>query len=954
MHLTRKIYFVFLMGIFLFTFHSSGQPGETIQDSIKAVELFRKAVEHGRNMDPEKSLDYFRQSLEFRRSVFGEKHYRLGSTYMGMAIQFKNLYQLDNAYRYYRIAEEMYLYNAPENDSRLGDIYSNIGNYFRIKGNYAEAIRYHLRAISIYETSKDISSPRNFVAFNYNLAECYHLSNREEEALQILNRYYEQGSFDQKIQYANLKASIHFSLKNFDTSKSIVTRLVTSILTKYGQNDYDLADQYIILGQFFLNVGQQDSGLVYMKKAEPIYERYDNNERDLGDLYRLMASAWAGKTINSISIPEFQREKSQNLNIAIDYYYKALKILNDSIGSESLDIAQLEKSNFPVSNLQILTELGSAWQQLAYLHKEKTKDEKKDLLCKALNAFTTASDLAIQMRTSFISQESKMLFADLQRSVFSYTISTAYELHNLTGQTEYFNIAFENAGRAKAASLFDNLAEMQARDLSLIPDSLVELENRYNSNLAYYRERLFDEKHSKEKDSARIEEFSHQIFVNEQNRNDLRAYLERNFSEYYDLKYKRRQMPVSELQKKLKRNEALLEFVINPEEPGSDAGSIYVFAVNKNRFQIRKEPFNEETLTQIELLQKNLSSTQFLNEGLEGFTAWCEASWYVYRKLMEPSHEIFRNKRLTIVPDGILNYLPFEALLTQKSEAKHIHYHNLPYLILEYPVNYAYSTELYIMGSRQASKLKKQILAFAPDYSTALYPDESITRLAVIPGILEEVRYLGKLVGARSFQGLEATEANFRENAANFDILHLAMHTLINDSLPMFSRLAFYPVNDGGLHNDGWLNTSDIYNMEIKARMAVLSACNTGSGMLRKGEGVVSLARAFLYAGCPSVVMTLWDVEDRSGTEIMKEFYRNLKNGKTKDNALRQAKLMHLNRADPVMSHPHFWLGYITIGQTESLFPGNEIYFFGTIIVIALLLIIDQVRKKLARRKQTS
>jgi len=431
MRFKRKIYFVFFIGVCLLTLHSSGQPGETIQDSIKAVELFRKAVEHGRNMDPEKSLDYFQQSLEFRRKVFGEKHYRLGSTYMGMAIQFKNLYQLDNAYRYYRIAEEMYLYNAPGNDSRLGDIYSNIGNYFRIKGNYAEAIRYHQRAISIYETSKDIPTPRNFVAFNYNLAECYHLSNREEEALHILNRYYEQGSFDQKIQYANLQASIHSSLKNYDLSKSIVTRLVTSILTEYGQNDYDLADQYIVLGQFFLNVGQQDSGLFYMKKAEPIYEQYDNNERDLGDLYRLMASAWAGKTVSSTSISEFHKEKSKYLNIAIDYYFKALKILNDSIESKSLDSSHLENSNFPVASLRILTELGSAWQQLAYLYKGKSKDEKKDLLCNALNAYTTASDLAIQMRTSFISQESKMLFADLQRSVFSYTISTAYELYKI-------------------------------------------------------------------------------------------------------------------------------------------------------------------------------------------------------------------------------------------------------------------------------------------------------------------------------------------------------------------------------------------------------------------------------------------------------------------------------------------------------------------------------------------
>ena len=105
------------------------------------------------------------------------------------------------------------------------------------------------------------------------------------------------------------------------------------------------------------------------------------------------------------------------------------------------------------------------------------------------------------------------------------------------------------------------------------------------------------------------------------------------------------------------------------------------------------------------------------------------------------------------------------------------------------------------------------------------------------------------------------------------------MHAFIDDSQPAYSRLAFFQNDNEDAENNGWLNTADIYNLDLNARLTVLSACNTGSGKLRKGEGVMSLARGFLYAGCPSIVMTLWEVEDNAGTKIMESFYKNLEKG---------------------------------------------------------------------------
>jgi len=208
------------------------------------------------------------------------------------------------------------------------------------------------------------------------------------------------------------------------------------------------------------------------------------------------------------------------------------------------------------------------------------------------------------------------------------------------------------------------------------------------------------------------------------------------------------------------------------------------------------------------------------------------------------------------------------------------------------------------------------------------------------------VKYLDRKVRTKSFSGKEATEKQFREYCGKYDILHLAMHTLINDSLPMLSRLAFYQESNDSINNDGWLTTADIYYLHLRAKMVVLSACKSGSGNLKTGEGIISLARGFSYAGCPSVLMSLWDVEDRSATRIMKTYYRNLRLGKTKDRALQEAKISYLKEADPMTSHPHLWMGMITIGNPEPLFHGKEKYFLILIVIILFYLAFDLIRKK--------
>ncbi|MBX7152751.1 CHAT domain-containing protein [bacterium] len=189
--------------------------------------------------------------------------------------------------------------------------------------------------------------------------------------------------------------------------------------------------------------------------------------------------------------------------------------------------------------------------------------------------------------------------------------------------------------------------------------------------------------------------------------------------------------------------------------------------------------------------------------------------------------------------------------------------------------------------------------------------------LRPLPWSEKELDAISEVIAGKFYKFSEATEERFKSEAPKHRIIHLATHTIIDDKEPLYSKLVFAKSpND---KEDGLLHTYELYNMQLNADLAVLSACNTGSGKLVRGEGVMSLARGFFYAGCPSIVMSLWAIDDRSTSVLMHNFYERLSEGLSKDEALREAKLAMINSGDPVMSNPYYWAGFVAIGDTHPI-----------------------------------
>lgn len=278
-------------------------------------------------------------------------------------------------------------------------------------------------------------------------------------------------------------------------------------------------------------------------------------------------------------------------------------------------------------------------------------------------------------------------------------------------------------------------------------------------------------------------------------------------------------------------------------------------------------------------------------------------------------------ERIKIIADGPLTKIPFEILFDPKSEQM---------LIENHLVSYSNSFISYANFEKLKSKASKGFAGFAPEYRTFTIDkkdtlNNSTFALLVrsgnyhLPGAQDEVKKISALVDGDEYIKEASNKQQFLESANDYRVLHLSMHALLESENPEYSRLLF---NQGSLKSteDYSIFINELGNLNLNARLAVLSACNTGSGKFKKGEGKISLSRAFNYAGVPSTVHSLWKVPDEATSKIMYKFYEELKSGKAIDASLRNAKLYYLQEnLIPETAHPFYWAGFILDGKVDPI-----------------------------------
>ena len=274
-----------------------------------------------------------------------------------------------------------------------------------------------------------------------------------------------------------------------------------------------------------------------------------------------------------------------------------------------------------------------------------------------------------------------------------------------------------------------------------------------------------------------------------------------------------------------------------------------------------------------------------------------------------------------------MNYIPFSSFSTN-GRAK--------YVIENHAISYVNSATLFKQLSEKEG-INNKVLAFAPSFDASINAN-----LMPLPNNQTEAEDILNYFSGKTLTNTQATLQNFNTESEHYGLLHFATHAILNDETPEYSYLAFQPNNT----NSNLLYVSDLYNLNLNTNLVTLSACESGIGNLKRGEGFLSLARGFYFGGASSISSTLWKINDGSTLKIMDAFYKNLSEGNSKSLALQQAQVSFLNEnSQNALVHPYYWSGFIISGNTSAIATTNNWLWYVAIGVVLLLIIGLLVKK---------
>lgn len=521
-----------------------------------------------------------------------------------------------------------------------------------------------------------------------------------------------------------------------------------------------------------------------------------------------------------------------------------------------------------------------------------------DFLIEASDRYQTMPEHAEVEKSKEKGKNISLLSADIFEETFSHLpfndrkYRTVTRLHeqllraNLGVDQDQLESGLERIIKNQSKTVWKRFLGSQQRKNLNIPDSVLKREDGLRSELYFIKKQLYL---NQIKDEEKIAFYKAQMSTVESDLEELEKWYAEQYPAYFA--QRSQSFDLNEVISSLEEGQGIIQYVLGDQH-------LYAFLLTRSGIQLRqlttKEQVEDEVGPLLEMLR---------NPGLGGYT---QKAVEVYGLLFQDLLEKGSLKKLVVIPDGPLYFLPFEALVNAEGD----------YLVEHFEMSYTPSLLLWKEQRGASPSDKKLIGVFAPKYYDQSVENPNRGSYGALMGASYEAETIAELFPSEAFIGDQANIDKFKTKAQDFQVLHLAMHSTINNVDGEFSSLIFAPDQDGVSE----LYVSELYNLTLNADLAVLSACNTGSGELVRGEGLVNASRAFTYAGVPSLVASLWEIPDKNTSEIMVNFYQGLKDGLTKDEALRKAKLNYLQSTDNSrLQHPFYWAGVVVMGDTSPV-----------------------------------
>ncbi len=718
----------------------------------------------------------------------------------------------------------------------------------------------------------------------------------------------------------NNLAAVYTEVDSLPASVRLLNRALRIYQSSGGQGQDDIADTYEFRGDAYVKEGKIDSA------TQAYHQSLAINKRVHGPNHPLTTDILS-------TLGKFYYQQA-SYDSAMYYYQRALHtVVPEFEPTEQLHNPPVRTMMGDPLRFQLL------FQKAKVLLAQHQRSPSPARLTAALNCFARVNSLMDSCRMLYDREAAKLTFLADHRQVYEQAVVCAYRLYQSDPDDRYLAWAFHFMEKSKAVVLWEALVESQAKNSVGIPDTLLERERAIKVELAYVNNEL-QAAENNGVDST-VTELRAQQFALARQKENLTLRLQQTYPNYFRIKYSQDQYTLDQARDyTATANTTLVEYLWGKEH-------VYGLSISPRRVMLTQVLLTDSVQRALATVLTALQQPPGVIQRTDDFQRYTQAAYLLYQRLLQPSLEQPTNRQslglfasfqeaqqkihppaLTIIPDGPLSYLPFEALITRLPSATRPNYRRLAYVVDTLAVSYAPSSQVL---TQRPNHVRNAMRFLAFGYSGSKQEATS-SRWRNLPGTAREVAALGQMAEGTFYTGMDATESQFKAEVEHYDVIHLAMHGRADTLHPNNSRLVFR--NERDSIDDGYLYAYELYDLQLQADLAVLSACESGTGKLQQGEGVYSLARGFTYAGCPTVVMSLWKVDDQQTSTLIPAFYRELYSGSSVDQALRLAKVRFREQCSSFYAHPAFWSAFVVGGTTAPVMNYRATHRIEAVIVL--------------------
>jgi CHAT domain-containing protein/Tfp pilus assembly protein PilF len=752
----------------------------------------------------------------------------------------------------------------------------HLGNVYRSTGKYMQAEEQLNHALLIRQ--EKLPANHELIAAVYNDLGLVYIDLDPDKSIEYYGKALEtyrtlHGEDDPKIAIGNTNLGIVYAKEKLYGDAINYYETALKIWEKvYTKPHANKALVLMNLGQTYAAMGDKKAARGYYEKSLTLYEAaLGKKHPEVAFALTLLGNEKIGQNKFDEGLTLYQRALSANIP---DF--------NDSNVMATPPVKEFYNGR------QLLYSLMYKAQALEKKYFGKTlKHADLRLGLTTLQACDSLIDL---LRQSATNESDKIALGVIANAVYGDGVRIAHTLSEVSflDRKLYRELSFYFAEKSKSAVLQEAISDTHAKSFANIPHELLEEEKNLKAAIALIAQKLAQKPETDEEKYLR-----ETIFTLNRSYQDFTKRLENQYPEYFNLKYNSAAPSIAQLQQVLSGKTALISYFIDENN-----SRLYTFVISKKKFSIETKTLPSEYDKYITGLRNSL----FFQE-INTF----KISAHKLYKFLVPARIPGYVNDLVIVPTGRMGVIPFETLLRKISDDDD--FKTLPYLLRRYSVRYEFSAGL-ALQKKHTSKPISSALFCAP----VTFPDKD--GLPDLPGTASEVNAIASLFTQKNIPSSvylngKANEASIKSGSLqDFSLVHFATHGVVDEKSPELSRIYLQTETEA---EDGNLFAGEIYNLQLNADLVALSACQTGLGKISKGEGVIGLSRALVYAGAKNIIVSFWSVADESTAQLMTGFYKELLENPSANYSrdLRKAKL---NLLQGEYSAPYYWAPFILIG----------------------------------------